>query len=174
MALTHVPPSPGCRTALKLRQAKLSFPHVHLVVGVFSDKTLQQYECLPPQPEVERIELIRHCRWTDEVLEDAPWELSLQFLKDRAIDFVAIDEGASIDPSIHKARVVAFDELKRQGTSYTPLKVIKLDAVLISRSGKIIKTRRTLGLAKQQLPSLQSATSSQQSTPILANKDPGF
>ncbi|KAF8909371.1 cholinephosphate cytidylyltransferase [Gymnopilus junonius] len=138
-------------TALKLRQAKLSFPYVYLIVGVFSNKVLQQNDCLPNRPEVERIELMRHCRWTDEVLEDVPWELTLQFLNEKTIDFVAIDEGTSIDPSFAKARVVAYDELKKHG--------------------KIIKTRRTPGLLNQK--GLLHSSPSQQSTPTLADKELG-
>uniref|UniRef100_A0A8H7XTB3 choline-phosphate cytidylyltransferase n=1 Tax=Psilocybe cubensis TaxID=181762 RepID=A0A8H7XTB3_PSICU len=102
--------------ALKLRQAKLAFPSVHLMVGVFSDQALQMHNHSSNRPEIERAELVRHCRWIDEVVKDAPWELTPKFLTDKSIDFVAIDEGTSIDPNCDKARVLAYDELKKHGS----------------------------------------------------------
>lgn len=68
---------------------------------------------------MERAELVRHCRWTDEVIKDAPWELTMEFLDERAIDFVAVEEGASVDPSYDKVRVRAYDELKKHGNLFT-------------------------------------------------------
>ncbi|KAJ3514986.1 hypothetical protein NLJ89_g2043 [Agrocybe chaxingu] len=135
----------GVGHALQLRQAKLAFPCVHLIVGVFSDDTLRQYNATTTWPEVERLEIVRHCRWVDEVNKDAPWELTPKFLEGKGIDFVAIDEGTSVDPSCDKIRVRGYDELKKHG--------------------KIIKTRRTLGLASQQKLAIPSH--SQRATPTL-------
>ncbi|KAF8956926.1 cholinephosphate cytidylyltransferase [Flammula alnicola] len=133
--------------ALQLRQAKLAFPSVYLIVGVFSDDILQQNNSKSTWPEVERLELVRHCRWVDEVSKDAPWEVTLQFMNDKGIDFVAIDEGSSVDPTCDKARVKAYDELKQ--------------------NGKIIKTRRTVGLASQRSRAI--ASPSQRATPTLTS-----
>lgn len=66
-------------------------------------------------PEVERTELVRHCRWVDEVVRDVPWELTLPFLENKQIDFVLIDEGTSVDPTCDKARVRGYDDLKTHG-----------------------------------------------------------
>jgi len=131
--------------ALQLRQAKLAFPSVYLIVGVFSDDLLHQNNAKTTWPEVERLELVRHCRWVDEVLKDGPWEVTAAFMKEKAIDFVAIDEGASVDPGYDKPRVKAYDELKQQG--------------------KVIKTRRTIGLASQR--NHATASPSQRATPTL-------
>jgi len=100
---------------MQLRQAKLAFPFVHLTVGVFSDDILHKHNCIPSWPEVERTELVRHCRWVDEVLKDAPWELTPNFLEEKRIDFVLIDEGTSVNPTCDKARVRGYDELKKHG-----------------------------------------------------------
>lgn len=98
--------------ALQLRQAKLSFPKVHLLVGVFADEFCDQYKCSPRTPHIERCELVRHCRWVDEVVPDAPWRIDEAFLRARKIDYVAIDEGSSIDPACDKERVRGFDIVK--------------------------------------------------------------
>ena len=42
---------------------------------------------------LERAEILRQCRYVDEVLMDAPcWEFSPEFLEKNKIDFVAHDE----------------------------------------------------------------------------------
>lgn len=40
----------------------------------------------------ERYEAVRHCRYVDEIVTDAPWVLSDDFIRDNKIDFVAHDE----------------------------------------------------------------------------------
>ena len=42
--------------------------------------------------ESERYEALRHCRYVDEVVIDAPWTLDNAFLEHHKIDFVAHDE----------------------------------------------------------------------------------
>ena len=106
------------RHALQLRQAKLAFSFVHLIVGVFSDEVLLQNGYTFNRPEIERLELVRHCRWVNEVTKDPPWELTLQFIQERHIDYVAVDEGSSVDPNYNRARVRGYDELKRHGMTW--------------------------------------------------------
>lgn len=104
--------------ALHLRQAKLSFPKVHILVGVFSDQTIRQHGYNSSIPEEERYELVRHCRWVDEVVPEAPWKLSDNFLHQNRIDFVAIEEGASVSPAYDEIRIIGYDELKRLGKCF--------------------------------------------------------
>ena len=40
----------------------------------------------------ERCESARHCRWVDQVVEDAPWVIDDAFLEKYQIDYVAHDE----------------------------------------------------------------------------------
>ena len=64
--------------------------------------------------------MVRHCRWVDEVLTEIPWVVSDAFLLQRRIDYVAVEEGASIDPNYDKARVKGYDEVKRIGEITLP------------------------------------------------------
>ena len=105
------------RHALQLRQAKLAFPFVHLIVGVFPNELLTQHGYSATWSEMERVEMARHCRWVDEVITDVPWEVSEAFLSQRRIDYIAVDEGTSVDPNCDKARVKGYDEIKRLGQS---------------------------------------------------------
>ncbi|KAG6335057.1 hypothetical protein ID866_4035 [Astraeus odoratus] len=70
--------------ALQLRQAKLSFPNVYLLVGVNSDEDVVSHKA--------RCEAVRHCRWVDEVIPNSPWILNAAFLEKWKIDYVAHDE----------------------------------------------------------------------------------
>ena len=42
--------------------------------------------------DLERYEALRHCRYVDEVVIDAPWTLDEEFLELHKIDFVAHDD----------------------------------------------------------------------------------
>ncbi|KAL6306272.1 hypothetical protein BKA93DRAFT_729818 [Sparassis latifolia] len=100
------------RHALQLRQAKLSFPSVYLIVGVFADELCARHESATYARHVDRCELLRHCRWVDEIIPDAPWTLDEQFLRSHRIDYVAIDEGSSVDPAFDKERLRGYDLVK--------------------------------------------------------------
>lgn len=77
---------------LQLRQCKLAFPSVHLLVGVCSDELVKRYKASPVLTSAERYESVRHCKWVDEVVEDAPWQIDEAFMKEHEIDYVAHDE----------------------------------------------------------------------------------
>jgi len=75
----------------------------------------------------ERCESVRHCRWVDQVVEDAPWVIDDAFLEKYQIDYVAHDED--------------------------PYKGIDTDDVysLSKSQGKFIPTRRTPGVSTSEL-----------------------
>lgn len=97
--------------ALQLRQAKLSFPQVHLLVGVCSDALCASHKSAPAMTHAERCESVRHCRWVDEVLPDAPWVVDQAWLDQHEIDYIAHDE--EVYPSKDLEDVYAF--AKRSG-----------------------------------------------------------
>ncbi|KIJ60431.1 hypothetical protein HYDPIDRAFT_98720 [Hydnomerulius pinastri MD-312] len=78
--------------ALQLRQAKLSFPNVHLLIGVNTDEDVHTHKARCVMSHPERCEAVRHCRWVDEVIPDCPWILDAAFLEKWKIDYVAHDE----------------------------------------------------------------------------------
>ncbi|KAH7911781.1 hypothetical protein BJ138DRAFT_1062404 [Hygrophoropsis aurantiaca] len=78
--------------ALQLRQAKLSFPNVHLLVGVNTDEDVRSHKARCVMTHAERCEAARHCRWVDEVISDCPWVLDAAFIERWKIDYVAHDE----------------------------------------------------------------------------------
>lgn len=113
--------------ALQLRQAKLSFPNVYLLVGVNSDEDVYSNKARCVMNHAERCEAVRHCRWVDEVISDCPWVLDEDFLNKWEIDYVAHDE----DPYVSATHDDVYSFVKSQG--------------------RFIPTRRTPGVSTSEL-----------------------
>ncbi|KAK4484339.1 hypothetical protein RD792_006916 [Penstemon davidsonii] len=85
--------------ARSLEQAKKSFPNTYLLVGCCNDETTHKYKGKTVMTEDERYESLRHCKWVDEVIPDAPWVINQEFLDKHNIDFVAHDSLPYADAS---------------------------------------------------------------------------
>ncbi|CAG5102375.1 Oidioi.mRNA.OKI2018_I69.chr1.g270.t1.cds [Oikopleura dioica] len=78
--------------ARQLMQAKNYFPNVTLIVGVSNDGLVHKFKGQTVCTDEERYEAIRHCKYVDIVLPDAPWTYSKEFFDKHKIDFIAHDE----------------------------------------------------------------------------------
>ncbi|CCE73128.1 Piso0_000148 [Millerozyma farinosa CBS 7064] len=76
----------------QLEQAKKAFPNAELVCGIPSDKETHKRKGLTVLSDKHRVETLRHCRWVDEVIPDAPWCVTPAFLEEHKIDYVAHDD----------------------------------------------------------------------------------
>eukprot|EP00268_Persea_americana_P034691 TRINITY_DN342_c0_g2_i1.p1 TRINITY_DN342_c0_g2~~TRINITY_DN342_c0_g2_i1.p1 ORF type:complete len:329 (+),score=72.63 TRINITY_DN342_c0_g2_i1:96-989(+) len=85
--------------ARSLEQAKKLFPNTFLLVGCCNDEVTHKFKGKTVMTEAERYESLRHCRWVDEVIPDAPWVVTMEFLDKHKIDFVAHDSLPYADAS---------------------------------------------------------------------------
>ncbi|KAG0146096.1 hypothetical protein CROQUDRAFT_657896 [Cronartium quercuum f. sp. fusiforme G11] len=113
--------------ALQLRQCKLFFPNVYLMVGVCSDELVRKYKASPVLTSAERYESVANCKWVDQVIEDAPWQVDGAFIEKHKIDYVAHDEEPYI--SLDSDDIYAYAKSQ----------------------GKFLPTRRTDGVSTSEL-----------------------
>ncbi|XP_070539039.1 choline-phosphate cytidylyltransferase A-like isoform X2 [Ptychodera flava] len=113
--------------ARALMQAKNVFPNVYLLVGVCSDELTHHMKGNTVMNEWERYEAVRHCRYVDEVITDAPWTITPDYLDEHKIDFVAHDDL----PYVSKDSDDVYKDIKA--------------------AGKFVPTKRTEGISTSDL-----------------------
>ncbi|KAH8521261.1 hypothetical protein H0E87_002352 [Populus deltoides] len=105
----------------------------------------------------ERYESLRHCRWVDEVIPDAPWVITQEFLDKHRIDYVAHDSlpyadasGAGKDVYEFVKSVGRFKETKRTdgiSTSDIIMRIVKDYNEYVMRNLARGYTRKDLGVS---------------------------
>ncbi|DBB00631.1 hypothetical protein WJX82_008822 [Trebouxia sp. C0006] len=143
--------------AKALEQAKRLFPNTHLIVGCCNDALTHQYKGKTVLSEDERYESLRHCRWVDEVVKDAPWVLDIEFINKHKIDFVTHDalpysdaSGQANDVYDFVKKLGKFKETQRTdgvSTSDIILRIIKDYNDYVMRNLKRGYSRKELGLS---------------------------
>ncbi|XP_010260648.1 PREDICTED: choline-phosphate cytidylyltransferase 2-like [Nelumbo nucifera] len=143
--------------ARSLEQAKKLFPNTYLLVGCCSDEVTHKYKGKTVMTESERYESLRHCRWVDEVIPDAPWVITQEFLDKHNIDYVAHDSlpyadasGAGKDVYEFVKAVGKFKETKRTegiSTSDIIMRILKDYNQYVMRNLDRGYTRKELGVS---------------------------
>ncbi len=88
----------------------------YLIVGVHSDKDTASYKRTPIIPEEQRYEIVRSCRYVNEVIENAPLLITEEFIDENKIDLVvhgddirqAYEEQHKIPRKLGKMRYVPY------------------------------------------------------------------
>lgn len=76
----------------QLEQAKKALTNATLICGVPSDEETHRKKGLTVLTDTQRCDTLKHCRWVDEVIPDAPWCVTPEFLEEHNIDYVAHDD----------------------------------------------------------------------------------
>lgn len=76
----------------QLQQAKQALPNVTLICGVPSDEETHRRKGLTVLSDTQRCETLEHCKWVDQVIPNAPWCVTPEFLELHNIDYVAHDD----------------------------------------------------------------------------------
>lgn len=107
--------------------------------------------------EAERYESLRHCKWVDEVIPDAPWVLNQEFIDKHKIDFVAHDSlpyadasGAGNDVYEFVKAIGKFKETKRTdgiSTSDIIMRILKDYNEYVMRNLARGYSRKDLGVS---------------------------
>jgi len=143
--------------ALALEQAKKAFPNTYLLVGCCNDAVTHMYKGKTVMTEAERYESLRHCRWVDEVIPDAPWVITPEFIDKYQIDYVAHDalpyadaSGAGKDVYEYVKSIGKFKETKRTegiSTSDIIMRILKDYNQYVMRNLARGYTRKDLGVS---------------------------
>ncbi|XP_062223954.1 choline-phosphate cytidylyltransferase 1-like [Phragmites australis] len=143
--------------ARSLEQAKRLFPNTYLLVGCCNNELTHKYKGKTVMTEDERYESLRHCKWVDEVIPDAPWVVTEEFLDKHNIDFVAHDSlpyadasGAGKDVYEHVKKLGKFKETQRTdgiSTSDIIMRIVKDYNEYVMRNLARGYTRKDLGVS---------------------------
>ena len=87
----------------------------YIIVGIHCDKDVQSYKRRPIITEEDRYELVKSCKYVNEVIEAAPLMITEEFLTRHKIDFVL--HGDDVSEELSKQHAVP---LKKNMVKYVP------------------------------------------------------
>lgn len=139
----------------QLEQAKKAFPNTYLLVGLPNDEETHKRKGLTVLTDKERAESLRHCKWVDEVIENAPWIVTPEFLEEHSIDYVAHDDepyvSADCDdiykPCKQAGKFLVTQRTEGISTTYIITKIVRDYEKYISRQLKRGASRQELNLS---------------------------
>jgi len=139
----------------QLEQAKKAFPDTTLIVGIPNDTETHKRKGLTVLSDKERAETLRHCKWVDEVIEDAPWIVTPDFLEEHNIDYVAHDDepyaSAETDdiyrPCKEAGKFLVTQRTEGISTTYIITKIVRDYEKYITRQLKRGTTRQELNVS---------------------------
>ncbi|KAJ9556397.1 hypothetical protein OSB04_011011 [Centaurea solstitialis] len=144
---------------LPLNRAKgtRQFPNTYLLVGCCNDEVTHRLKGKTVMTDQERYESLRHCKWVDEVIPDAPWVLTQEFIDKHQIDYVAHDSlpyadasGAGQDVYEFVKSIGRFKETKRTdgiSTSDIIMRIVKDYNEYVMRNLDRGYSRKDLGVS---------------------------
>ena len=138
-----------------LEQAKKLFKHTYLIVGVSPDAETIEKKGKIVMNEFERVEILKHCKWVDEVICPCPWIITIDFLKEHNIHYVAHDDlpydsAGSKDIYYDVKRLGMFRATQRTdgiSTSDIILRIIKDYDMYVERSMQRGYDRKDIGVS---------------------------
>lgn len=84
------------------KKAKNSFKNTYLIVGIISDKDAEGYKRKPIITENDRYEIIKNLKLVDEIIENSPLIIDLEFIDNNKIDLIV--HGFSNDADFEKQK----------------------------------------------------------------------
>jgi choline-phosphate cytidylyltransferase len=131
---------------------------VYLVVGVSGDTETIEKKGKIVMNEFERTEILKHIKWVDEVICPCPWTLTLEFLEEHKIDFVAHDDipysSAGCDdiyaPIKKAGKFMATQRTDGISTSDLILRIIRDYDMYVERSLDRGYGRREIGISRSK------------------------
>jgi len=139
----------------QLEQAKKAFPNTYLLVGLPNDTETHKRKGLTVLTDKERAESLRHCKWVDEVIEDAPWIVTPKFLAEHSIDYVAHDDEPYVSaesddiykPCKEAGKFLVTQRTEGISTTFIITKIVRDYEKYISRQLKRGASRQELNLS---------------------------
>ncbi len=69
----------------------------YLIVGVHSDEVVNSYKRIPIMNMVQRINVIKSCKYVDEVIENAPIMITKEYIEKYKINIVCITDTRPVE-----------------------------------------------------------------------------